>query len=805
MEILGAVQQVEAQEKALWLRGDAFAVRLQVVNGGALRVQMRMRTQTADADFKDFSYSVQHREVMPFPEFNESDTHLEVPLPGYTLRVQKDPLRLGMYAADGTPILEDEPGLGVVRDGTEFTNYKKLQPGERFMGLGEKTGSLNRAEQSYVNYNTDQFGYHNGTDPLYASFPFYMGIAHGQPYGVFLDNTATTEFNFGASSQRYSYFKSERGGLDYYFFYGDTQNLKSILRQYTALTGRSPLPPKWALGFQQCRYSYFPDTEVLRIAETFREKDIPADVIYLDIHYMQDYKVFTWHEERFNQPEKTLRALRENGFEVVTIVDPGVKIEEDYPVYDSGKEEDVFVKYLDGKTYEGGVWPGLCHFPDFTNPATRIWWGGLFDVLTQAGVKGFWNDMNEPAVWGNSFPDATTFDYDGVGATHKEARNVYGLQMARATYEGARRQMPNERPFVLTRSAFSGIQNYAALWTGDNVANEEHLFLGTRLINSLGLSGVWMAGNDIGGFIDDVAPDVFVRWMQVGAFSPFCRCHSMVNSRSSEPWTFGESATEIARNFIVLRYKLMPMLYSLAYEAHKEGMPLQRPMAFHYPHDPKVYDGAFENQFLIGESWLVVPCPAGQNYVKLYLPEGRWYDVYSDTLYEGGQELVYETPLYKLPIFVKAGAVIPMTETGINVYDKADAPLELHAYCDAAANSSFRLYDDDGRTYDCEQGEYYCRTLEWNGEKQQLVVQAREGTYAYPRQKLRVYWHGTEPIGVSCNDQELAIAKTDFRLLKPLTSFDPWEQEPDQSMVIKGLCYTEVDLEEGEMVLRLEK
>lgn len=796
MRTLGEVQKWHSEERAFNLQGEGFAVRLQLVNDQALRVQM---AQTAQ-EFNDFSYSVQQREVQIFPEIRTTEYGWQIPIGTCTLELQKAPFRLALYAPDGSVLLEDEPGLGTVVDGREWTCYKKRQKGERFLGLGEKTGNLDRRGQVYTNWNTDQFGYHNGTDPLYASFPFYLGVVSGHSYGLFLDNSSRTEFNFGASSERYSYFRSEQGGLDYYLFYGGAQNLAPIVQQYTALTGRSPLPPKWALGFQQCRYSYFPDTEVSRVAATFREKDLPADVLYLDIHYMQDYKVFTWHEERFAKPEHLLEQLHQEGFEVVTIVDPGVKVEDDYDIYESGKAQDVFVKYLDGQPYEGGVWPGICHFPDFTAARVREWWGQQFGTLVKPGVRGFWNDMNEPAVWGNSFPDVTRFERDGEGGTHKNTHNVYGLQMARATYEGARRHMPKERPFVLTRSAFSGIQNYAALWTGDNVANEEHLFLGTRLINSLGLTGVWFCGNDIGGFIGDVSADVFVRWLQVGAFSPFFRCHSMVNSRSAEPWTFGESATEIARNYIKLRYRIMPYLYSEVQRACNSGIPVHKPLAFNYPQDALCYHPQYQNQFLIGDSWLVVPCSPGQQFTRLYLPKGQWYDLYNDALLEGEQELVYETPLYKLPIFVKAGAVLPMVEPGRNVYDRQAPAMEWHLY-PGAESGQWHFYDDDGRSYAYAEGASYQRTVRWDAETETLTLEAAQGSYALPEEHLRLYWHGEAPLRLFSEGKELVIQKKDYRMVQPLSSFDPWEQAPDESMVIHDLPYVELPLSSARIVV----
>ena len=796
MKEVGAVLKIHKNKDHLHLECENAQCKIQIINNSTLRVQL----QPSVADFSDFSYSVLPTEVAALPGVEENESEIQLTVGDFRLIAELQPLRLKFVNHEGTVIMEDEPTFGTVLDGTEMTAYKKLQEGERFLGLGEKTGPLDRKGQRYVNWNTDQFGYHNGTDPLYASFPFYIGIAHEQPYGLYLDNPARTEFNFGASTDRFSFFRSERGGLDYYFIYTGESDLKSLVGHYTALTGRSPLPPKWSLGFQQCRYSYFPDTEVLRIAETFREKDIPADVMYLDIHYMQDYKVFTWNKERFAEPEKTLQQLKEKGFETVTIVDPGIKVEEEYPVFRDGVDKDVFLKYPDGEAYKGEVWPGPCYFPDFTRQEVRDWWGGHFKVLSEAGIKGFWNDMNEPAVWGHSFPDLVEFDCDGQPRNHKGARNLYGFQMARATYEGTKKLL-GERPFVLTRSAFAGVQRYSAVWTGDNVANDEHMFLGTRLINSLGLSGVWFSGNDIGGFIDDVDPAVFTRWIQVGAFSPFFRCHSMVNSRSAEPWTFGENTTEIARNYIKLRYRLMPFIYSFVKEATETGLPLQRTLALQFPLDWKVYKNEYENQFTIGDHLMVAPCKPGQDFSRIYLPEGQWYDFYNDELLEGNREIVYETPEYKLPIFVKAGAIIPMTTPGKNVYDRSYDELELHVY-PGKGKSSFNFYDDDGRSFEFEKGAYCRRKIELDSEKRELVLRACEGSYSIDEKNIRVYLHGTRVESAGLNSETLAADVEQCRFIPPLTSFDPWESEPDESIVIEALSSLRTAWNDGELVFK---
>ena len=481
---------------------------------------LRLRIYKRAEERNDFSYSVLSKPLLNQYRLEENENEIIFSTAALQLRINKTPLRFSFYSADGRIINADDPSFGTSWMGHEVTTYKVLNDEEKFIGLGEKTGPLNRRGKAYVNWNTDHFAYATDADPIYMSTPFYIGIKdQSLAYGIFFDNTHKTTFNFGASNKRFAYFQAEAGEMNYYFIHHSS--VADIVKEYCALTGTMKMPPLWSLGFQQCRYSYYPDKEVLRIAETFREKEIPADVIYLDIHYMDAYKVFTWHPERFPDTAGLAQELKKLGFRLAIILDPGIKTEKSYRPYEEGLQQDLFVKYPDGTAYEGQVWPGWSHFPDFTHPDTRNWWGNFMKDLAEVGVEGFWNDMNEPAAWGQHLPDLIEFHYDGEGATHKKARNVFGFQMARSTFEGAVKHLKGKRPFILTRAGFSGIQRYAAAWTGDNVASDEHMMAGIRLVNSLGLTGVSFAGYDVGGFAGEASPALMARWISIAAFSPF--------------------------------------------------------------------------------------------------------------------------------------------------------------------------------------------------------------------------------------------------------------------------------------------
>ena len=322
-------------------------------------------------------------------------------------------------------------------------------------------------------------------------------------------------------------------------------------------------------------------------------------MIYIDIHYMDNYKVFTFDPVRFPEPEKMTSELKEMNFKTIVILDPGIKIEKGYPVYDEGVKKGYFIKYPDGENYSGEVWPGWSHFPDFTNPKVRDWWAEKLKFYTDKGIDGFWNDMNEPAAWGQCLPDLMEFDYDGAVTTHKQAHNIYGMQMARSTQQGAKQMNKGLRPFTLNRAAYAGIQRYTASWTGDNVASDEHMLCGVRLLNSLGLSGVAFSGYDVGGFANDASPALFAKWIILGAFSPLFRCHSMINSKSAKPWAFGEEVEEISRNYIGLRYRLLPYIYSAFYESSQTGMPVVQSLAIGHTYDAKIYEPAYQNQYYL--------------------------------------------------------------------------------------------------------------------------------------------------------------------------------------------------------------
>jgi alpha-glucosidase len=746
--------------------------RVTLYNQGIARI-----TATRHDSFEDFSYAVIATPQQTNFELLESETELSLRTESFQLRIQRTPVRFNFYTPEGNAINEDDPSFGISWNGEQVTSYKKMQEGERFIGLGEKTGPLNRRGNGYQNWNTDNFGYATSADPLYVTIPFYIGVHHNLAYGIFFDNSYKSFFNFGASNNRFASFYADAGEMNYYFIHAPS--VAGIIEHYTFLTGRMEMPPLWSIGYQQCRYSYYPDKEVLNLARTFRDKDIPADTIVFDIHYMDEYKIFTWNKRDFSNPEELLKELQKMGFHVVVMCDPGIKVESGYKAYEDGVKSDVFIKYPDGTYYTGQVWPGWCHFPDFTNPETREWWKEQFKDYVNLGVEGFWNDMNEIATWGQMLPENMEMDFDGHKGSMRRGRNIYGFQMARSTYEGAKALLGGKRPFNLTRSGYSGVQRYSAVWTGDNVAYDEHMILGVRLVNSMGLTGIPFTGYDIGGFVGDANNKLFARWISIGAFSPFFRGHSMINSRDSEPWAYGEEVEQISRNYIKFRYQLLPYIYSLFHEASSTGMPVQRSLAIDYTHDSKIYESLYENQYLFGPFILVAPVESSKEFTKVYFPEGEWFSLYDGKKYLGNNEVIIECPVHRLPVFVKGGALIPMKPVKANTKEVSDT-LILHVYV-GSHNSSFTFYEDDGSTFEYQNGQFSKRHLELIVDERRIVCHKTEGNFKSQYKIIKIVMHGlyNRIEEVKINGTAAGLSREINQFFGPLEKFDPiYDPEP---------------------------
>ncbi|RYZ32826.1 MAG: DUF5110 domain-containing protein, partial [Sphingobacteriales bacterium] len=402
------------------------------------------------------------------------------------------------------------------------------------------------------------------------------------------------------------------------------------------------------------------------------------------------------------------------------------------------------------------VWPGWCNFPDFTSKKGRDWWKTQISSYTGIGVAGIWNDMNEIATWGQKMPANVLFDYDGHPTTHLKGHNVFGLQMARSSYEATRQAM-QKRPFILTRAGYAGLQRYTALWTGDNRAEDAHMLAGVRLLTSLGLSGVAFTGMDVGGFTGNPTPVLYTRWMQLGAFIPYFRNHTALNTKSAEPWSFGEDVLDITRNYINLRYRMLPYLYSSFYEATQSGMPVVRSLAIDYTHDAQIYNPVFQNQYLFGQSILVMPQESQQTFAKVYFPEGDWYNLYDDRRTQGHTDQLIELSTALLPVYVKAGSIIPMQSLVQNTMEKPSDTLVLHIYNGDAANA-FTYYEDDGDTYQYEQGDFYKRTIRFDPLVKTISLEPVSGKGKSKFRFIRLALHGFSGNAIKANGAQVNVS-----------------------------------------------
>jgi alpha-glucosidase len=704
---IGKVQRVEKFEDGIELTAGAAKVRLTVFRDGVFRV----RVAPSGTFPKDFSWAVVESSEPPTFKVEENQKEIRITVGSVVASVQRSPLLISFSDAAGNALLADEPSLPMAWNGKRVHIWKKMRPDENYYGLGDKAGPMNRRNRAFTNWNTDEFGWQESSDPLYKTIPFFIGLRKGAAYGVFFDNTYRSVFDFGKESQDYFSFGAEGGELNYYFIAGPEP--KKIIEAYTAMTGRSPLPPLWTLGYQQSRYSYYPEARAREIVKTLREKRIPADAIYFDIDYQQGNAPFMINREYFPTFEKMIADFRAQGMHTILITDLHIKRDPNhgYAPYDSGMKNDVFVKNPDGSVLVGVVWPGPSVFPDFTLSRVRGWWGGLYKDFVGMGAAGFWNDMNEPSLFeraDKTMPLDTVHRLDdGTTLDHRAIHNVYGMQNVRATYEGLRKLQPEERPFVLTRAAYAGAQRYAATWTGDNSSTWNHLKMSTPMLLSMGISGYPMVGDDIGGFAGSPTADLLTRWFEVGALNPIYRDHTAKGTADQEPWVHGPEHEAIRRKYIELRYELMPYLYTGIEEASRTGIPLMRPVFLEYPQASDFYGD--NRDFLFGKDFFVAPVTTEMvDAEEISLPPGEWYDFWTNTKLSSKEKFSLRPRLEEMPLYVRAGAIVPMQPLMQYTDEKPNGPLELRVYLPGSTASNDcrgTLYQDDGHTFAYQKGE----------------------------------------------------------------------------------------------------
>lgn len=561
-------------------------------------------------------------------------------------------------------------------------------------GTGEVTGPLLRNGQDIILWNTDNYTYrdYNGKR-LYQSHPWVLGVnTDGTAFGVLSDNTWRQDLVLNDSITFTAQSPAAR------VIVIQKKSIEAVMTALTDLVGKMELPPLWSLGYQQSRYSYEPDSRVLEVAQEFRTRKIPCDVIWMDIDYMDGYRIFTFDKTKFPNPKAVNDGLHKINFKGVWMIDPGVKQDSAYWVYQQGQEHDLWVKDSTGKDFVGGVWPGPCKFPDFTMPETRQWWAGLYKEYMNQNIDGVWNDMNEPAVFDvpdHSMP-ANNFHRGGGGfepGSHLRYHNVYGMLMIRASREGIKAVNPEKRPFILSRSGYLGSHRYGATWTGDNQGTWKYLKLSIPMVINLGLSGQGFSGPDIGGFDGNTEADLYAHWIALGAFYPFSRGHASKGTNEKEPWAFGSEVEKVAQVAMNRRYRLLPYSYTLFHEASITGMPVMRPLFFADVKDTTLRRE--EQAFLLGADLMVVPKWA----VSPARPKGKWRVV----SIAGENSL---TDKYQPDVSIREGAIVPLCNLVQSTVEYHADSLTLLVSLNKKGEAIGKFYEDEGDGYGYLKGRF---------------------------------------------------------------------------------------------------
>lgn len=768
----GPVRQVIPYERGLRFACERGWVELQWIAADCVRVRLR----TDSGDFPaPLSYAVCKVDWPDVPiVVVEGDEALEVRSEAMICRIGKRPFRIGLETLDGDLICVDRAGMRWQAEGTVGLSMAML-PDESCYGLGERAFRLNLRGKRLQLWNTDPGEYSRGTDPLYYSIPFYLGVHNSAAYGLFWDNPCRGTADLGATSAGELTFEAEQGELRYYLFVGKEVN--SVLSRYTELTGRIKLPPLWALGYHQSRFSYISQEAVLKLANDFRERDVPCDAIYLDIHYMGGFRPFTWNHERFSDLGQLVGELHSMGFKVIVTLHPGIKVDTQSQTYKTGLAQGVFLKYPDGQVVSAAGLPGTCHFPDFTHPIARAWWAEQMGELLQLGIDGIVNDMGEPSALSEdgtqALPDYIAHENDGAGGEHLDSHNVYGMLMGRATLAALEKQRPGYRQWNMTRAGFAGAQRCAASWTGSNASDWDHLRLSLSMTLNMGLSGAPMTGPDIGGFRGNADGELFTRWLQAACLLPFFRADTSIGTLQHEPWAFGQPYEVINRVTIQLRYRLLPYLYSVVAQCREFGWPVVRPLFMAEPDNPDLR--SVDDCYLLGDAILVAPVlQPGAVRRSVYLPLGQWYDYWTNELLEGRQEIDVTAPLERLPLFIRAGAVLPVWPEVQHIGQLALDTLTLRIY-----PGSFEtvLYEDKGEGLDYEQGDYRWVYVTCGWEESRLIIDRRvAGKYepGYGKIKLEVVGFDEEPMEVRVDRQGAPLWYYDDDLLE--LTVDPFKR-----------------------------
>ena len=619
-------------------------------------------------------------------------------------------------------------------------------------GLGEMPRGINKRGWHYITNNTDESRHSEDKLSFYGAHHFLLVRDGSTCFGLFVDFPGKVYYDIGYTRHDLFSFHTETPDYDLYLLSGGNEN--AICKEFRTLIGRSYIPPRWAFGLAQSRWGYKTEEDVREVARQYKEHDLPLDMICMDIEYMQDYADFTVNKERFPDLTKLSADLKAQGIRLVPIIDAGVRIDPNDPTCTEGLEKGYFCKKADGTPFVAAVWPGKAYFADFLRPEVREWFGHKYKALTDCGIEGFWNDMNEPSLFYsperlraflndmaalrekdnieqeeffprvvggamglmNSPADYASFyhEVDGQKVRHDQVHNLYGGSMTRAAGEAFADLRPGQRTLLYSRSSFIGSHRYGGIWLGDNNSSWAQLLANIQMMPSVQMCGFLYSGADLCGFSSDTTPDLALRWLEFGLLTPLMRNHSAVGTRMQEYYRFPEVLPAV-RNMIRLRYALLPYLYSEFMKAALENTSYFRPLAFDYPDDPDARE--VEDQLLLGEGLMAAPVYVQNAHGRhVYLPEPmkllrlRAVDDYDEEILPAGHHYI-RCALDEVLLFLRPGHIVPVAQPANNTSELDDASLTLWSFLPDGESAEYRMYQDDGVTTEYEKKEHW-KTLQ---------------------------------------------------------------------------------------------